>query len=750
MTGTGDELAHELMAVFTLEARERVQSINEHLLTLEKTLSVAEVDRLLAEILREAHSLKGAARAVNLAPAEAVAHRLESLLLGLQKGSVARERTVFDLIYEAVDAIGAIAAAGRADTSVDVLQLSRRLDEVGGSSGPAPPPPPAVTDGAVYADRDEGGAAPVVPPPVESVRVPTEKLDAMLASTGELLAARSVAQHRRGELQELTDELDDWQRRWSAVRLLYRRLLGSETDQRERGIDGEAGAVLTFLEESERRLRALVPRARSLRGAVEQDTRRMDALTRDMHDDVRRTRMIPVQVVLQGLPRMVRDLASTLEKRVSLRIEDADTEVDRSVLERLGAPLTHLLRNCVDHGIEDPETRRRAGKPAEGEIVVRVAQRGDAVQIEVEDDGGGVDVEAVVARAAERGVLTEDEARALGDRQALSLIFRPGFSTSPIVTDVSGRGVGLDVVRETVEQLHGTVDVENRPGRGATFVLVLPLTLATVHSVVVGAGGEVLAVPLTNVVRVVNLRPADVSSTEGRPISSIDGEALPIAHVADLLDLPREAATASAAHPTVVVASGDRKMGLIVDRLVGAQDVVLHALPDRLGRVAGVAAASILGSGELVMVLNVSDLMDGPTASEAARSIALSPEAEQAPASILVADDSITTRTLEKNILQSAGYEVVVAANGAEAWKLLQQGGCDLVVSDVNMPKMDGYELTRRIRADVRLRDLPVVLVTSLDDPADRERGVQAGADGYIVKGSFDQDRLLSTIRRLL
>ncbi|MDQ4025762.1 MAG: response regulator [Actinomycetota bacterium] len=749
MTGMGDDLAHELMAVFTLEARERVQSINEHLLTLEKALSVAEVDRLLAEILREAHSLKGAARAVNLAPAEAVAHRLESLLLSLQKGSVARERTVFDLIYEAVDAIGAIAAAGGADTSVDVPELSRRLDEAGVPSEPVSPPP-AATGAVVYADRDESGAAPVVPPPVESVRVPTEKLDAMLASTGQLLAARSVAQRRRGELRELTDELDDWQRRWSAVRLPYRRLLESEADHRERGTDREAAAVLTFLEEGERRLRALVPRARSLRGAVEQDTRRMDALARDIHDDVRRTRMIPVQVVLQGLPRMVRDLANALEKRISLRIEGADTEVDRSVLEKLGAPLTHLLRNCVDHGIEDQETRRRAGKPAEGEIVVRVAQRGDAVQIEVEDDGGGVDVEGVVASALERGVLSEDEGRALGERQALSLIFRPGFSTSPIITDVSGRGVGLDVVRATVEQLHGTVDVENRPGRGATFVLVLPLTLATIHSVVVGAGGEVLAVPLTNVVRVVNLGRADVSSTEGRPISTIDGEALPIAHVADLLGLPRQAPTAGAAHPTVVVASGDRKMGLVVDRLAGTQDVVLHALPDRFGRVAGIAAASILGSGELVMVLNVSDLIGGPTLSESARPIALPRDTEQAPASILVADDSITTRTLERNILRSAGYEVVVAADGAEAWKLLQQGGCDLVVSDVDMPKMGGFELTQRIRADVRLRDLPVVLVTSLDDPADRERGVQAGADAYIVKGSFDQDRLLSTIRRLL
>ncbi|MDQ3914427.1 MAG: Hpt domain-containing protein, partial [Actinomycetota bacterium] len=410
----GDDLAKELMAVFALEAGERVQTVNEHLLALEKALGVQEVDRLLAEIFREAHSLKGAARAVNLTAVEAVAHRLESLLLGMQSGSVGRDRSVFDVIYEAVDAIARLAggaSAGGGTEKAGLERLCERLDAAAGSVTGASAADESVDAGDEPAGSVAEPAAEFGPPqPDESVRVTTDKLDAMLASAGELLAARSLSSRRRGTLRELIDDLRDWQRRWTAVRPVYRALLlapapAPAVPRRDIGATGSGwDDLLTFLEDNERRLRDLVGRAEDLGRAVELDGRRQDALTADLHDDVRRTRMMPVQVVLRGLPRMVRDLSHGLGKPVSLRIEGAETEVDRSVLERLGPPLTHLLRNCLDHGIEDPEARRRAGKPEEATILVSVAQRGDAVRIEVGDDGAGIDVRAVVDKAVERAV----------------------------------------------------------------------------------------------------------------------------------------------------------------------------------------------------------------------------------------------------------------------------------------------------------------------------------------------------------
>jgi two-component system chemotaxis sensor kinase CheA len=764
MSAIGDDLGKELLAVFALEAAERIQTINDHLLALEKALGAKEVDRLLAEIFREAHSLKGAARAVNLTSAEAVAHRLESLLLEMQAGSVGRGRAVFDLIYEAVDAIAAVAAgptsSGASGVDVDVKGVCERLDAAVASEGEAPgSSAPAPDAGRAVSPTVPDEEPETRPAPGETVRVATAKLDALFASAGELLATRTTAEERRNELHELIDEMEEWQRHWRSVRPSYRRLLLASSgpnhapNDRRVSTDPEYDDLLEFLDENERRLGSAGRRTRELGKAVDHDARLAAQLTKDVHDEVRRTRMMPVQVVLKTLPRMVRDLSNAHGKRVTLRIEGGNTEVDRAVLEKMGAPLTHLLRNSIDHGIEHPPARVRAGKPDEASVTVRVARQGDVVRIEVADDGSGIDVPRVVEKAVEREVVTAEEARSLSEREALWLVFRSGFSTSPIITDLSGRGVGLDVVRNTIERLHGTIEVDNRPGDGVTFALVLPLTLGTTVTLLVEAAGQCFGLPVTNVVRTVRLAPDDVSTAQGRDVARVNGETLTVAHLGRVLGLPGAAQqdAADAGTCAAVVASGEKRMALLVDGLAGMQEVVLKNLPSPLGGSAHVAAASILGTGELVMVLNVGELIRSSGRAEPGAALISEAVAERdKPASILIADDSITTRTLERNILEAAGYTVIVAADGIEAWTLLQQEPCDLLVSDVNMPRMDGLHLTERIRADARLKDLPVVLVTSLDKPEDRERGVAVGADAYIVKGSFDQDRLLETIRRLV
>lgn len=777
-----DDLAKELLGVFALEAGERLQAINEHLLALEKALGVKEVDRLLAEIFREAHSLKGAARAVNLPTIEAVAHRLESLLLEMQTGVVGRDREIFDLIYEAADAIGTLTeeGPGASESAVDVDDLGARLEaaikprsEASNGEGPAAVPGTMaeeaeeegpVSEGQQGASTETAEAHPhwsaISGTPAradETVRVTTAKLDDLFGHVGELLAARVGAEKRLADVRALQEEVDGWKRSWRRVRPSYRRFLidieAAGSSSLSNGNGAEINDVVTFLEESDRHLRSAAERLTELGHGLESDTRTMAQLTNDIHDDVRRTRMMPVQTVFQSFPRMVRDISNASGKQVELEIHGADTEVDRSVLEHIGAPLTHLLRNCIDHGIEDPETRREMGKLPQGKIVLQAGHHGDSVRVEVTDDGRGIDVKKVIEKAVAQEVISPEEAESLDEREALWLIFRSGLSTSPLITDISGRGIGLDVVRETIERLHGRIDVESQPGEGTSFSLILPLTLATTFCLMVESSGQSFGIPITNVLRIMRLEPNEIVTAQAREVIKVDGQPLPLARLENVLGLAStngDNVDGSRRLVAPIVASGEKRIALLVDGVLGAQEIVQKNLPRPLGGTRYVAGASILGTGELVMVLNAAEVVrtSGDAVSKPASQPAKKEEDETA--SIIIADDSITTRTLERNILEAAGYSVRVAADGIEAWTLLQQNGCDLLVSDVNMPRMDGFHLTERVRSDPRFHDLPVILVTSLDKPEDRERGIDAGADAYIVKGSFDQDRLLETIRRLI
>ena len=461
--------------------------------------------------------------------------------------------------------------------------------------------------------------------------------------------------------------------------------------------------------------------------------------------------MLPVATLFQAFPRMARDLARDRGKEVAVAVDDGGTEVDRSVLEQVKDPLVHLVRNCVDHGLERPDVRAAAGKPRAGRISLRARQRGDTLLVEVADDGAGIDPARVRATAVERGLLSAEAAAELPDREALGLIFRSGFSTSPVVTDLSGRGVGLDVVREHVDRLHGSIDVASDVGDGTTMSLSVPLSVSTMHCLLLEAGGQTFALPVTGVERIVRVAAGQVQRAEGRQAVQVDGRPVVLASLAEVMGLgpPAQGQDPDAKRPVIVAAGQGRRVGLLVDRLERTQELVVKSLPAPLVRVRHVAGATILGSGRAGLILSSADLIASVERAEGASAGAAGTALAPAP-TILVAEDSITTRTLEKSILEGAGYRVRVASDGAEAWRLLQEAGCDLLLTDVEMPGMGGFELTTRVRADQRLRDLPVVLVTSLDSDTDRDRGVSAGADAYVVKGAFDQERLLDTLRRLL
>jgi two-component system chemotaxis sensor kinase CheA len=791
MSMSNDELQQLLLATFADQAKEQLQTINQRLLALEE----AEGDDkgpLLEEIFREAHSLKGASRAVDLGRVETVAHKLESLFSVIQKGELEANAEVFDLAYKALDALTALVEEGlsgtAADVDVDGICNALAAAEAGAGSSqspvpssqseepkaeeataPAEEPAPAPEAPAAAPETQQPAAAKPKAKPAkkaeerdETVRVATSKLDALMAQVGELLAARIGAEHRMGEVRGLFDSLLEIEESWRKTRPARVLELVLEGDE---GALADARHLVEFLEQSDEKMREVRNGLGELRRKFEADSRRMAQVTTDLQDDVRRTRMLPVSTIFDTFPRMVRDMTRELSKEVKLTIEGGETEVDKQVLEQLRSPLTHMVRNSVDHGMEMPDAREAAGKAREGKVVLRAFQRAADLVIEVVDDGAGIDVEKVKGKAIEKGLITAENAEGMTEREALWLIFRSGFSTKQEVTDLSGRGVGMDVVREHIERLHGMIDVESTLGEGSKFTLSVPLSVATTRCLLVEAGDQTFGIPITNVERIVRLSAEDIGHTEGHEAIRIDERPMALLRLGDVLGIPTDVAEA-ANQPAIILGSADRRAAFLVDGLLGAQEIATKTLPKPLIRVRHIAAATIVGTGEVVPILNVLDLLRAsaktapavapkkvaPNAESAdgRRPTAVKPAEPASKQSILVVDDSVTIRTFEKALLEAAGYDVSAASDGLEAWNMVQAKQPDLIVSDVEMPNMTGFELTEKVRRDSRLKGMPLILVTTLSSDEDRKRGIDAGADAYVIKGSAEQDHLLETVRRLI
>jgi two-component system chemotaxis sensor kinase CheA len=445
-----------------------------------------------------------------------------------------------------------------------------------------------------------------------------------------------------------------------------------------------------------------------------------------------------------------------------LSIQGAEIEIDKRILEELKDPLIHLVRNCVDHGIKKPEERTQEGKPPCGTIRLNfVAKDNRRMEISVSDDGTGVDLDKVRAAATKLGLLPADVAKLADPEETLRLIFHSGISTSPIITDISGRGLGLAIVREKVEKLGGAVSVESKKDVGTTFRLVLPMTLATFRGVLVRVGEYLFVLPAINVERVLRVREEEIKTVENHETIRLDGQILSMSRLRDTLELPaRKNGSASnnipglkeaSAMPVIILNSAEKRMAFLVDEVMQEQEVLVKGLGAQLKRVRNIAGATVLGTGKVVPVLSVQDLMKSAVRSaSAARKEAVAGTVPARKARILVAEDSITSRSLLKNILETAGYQVATAVDGTDALTQIRSGEFDLVVSDVDMPRMNGFELTAKIRADKKLGDLPVVLVTALESREDKERGIEAGANAYIVKSSFDQSNLLGVVRKLI
>lgn len=764
-----EELTRRLMATFRPEVEEHLTTLSTGLLALEEGATDQLREQILAETFRAAHSLKGAARGVGVRDIESIAHALEDVLSAMKYATLLPSPEVVDRLLPALDMMREAMAAHLGGERLPADQLASLLASLAGTiDGSAPPEPasaprsekpaeePAEEQRASPEPAPEASETPAASPATtalgDTIRVSTAKLDALMADTGELLAARMRSEKQLAELRELQQRLTRWSKSWRSVSGQLGSLRRADKGGRSRAISvRDVLPLIDFLALNEASLRTMAGGMSSLVALAASNLQGLTQLADTLQDDVRLLRMVPASSLVSRYPRMVRDLARERGKEVALRLEGGEIEIDRLVLETIADPLTHLLRNAADHGIESPARREASGKPRRGLVTVRIVQGGGTIVIEVSDDGAGIDSDAVRRCALARGLVTPESAGQLGELQARQLIFRSGVSTASAVTDLSGRGVGLDVVRENIDQLHGRIDVATTPGRGTIFTLTVPLTLATAHVLLAEVAGRIVAVPTTTVERILRVNPREAHSIDGQYALHLGGGPVALLSLAQTLGLPDSGSKTDngSKRPTIALGSADRRRAFMVDSLLGTQEVVVKSLGWPLRRVRNVAGCCILGGGEVGIVLNVADLMEASPGELVTGAVA--PEEQRADKRrILLVDDSITTRTLERNILENAGYLVVAAADGEEAWSLIRGERPGIVVTDVAMPRLDGVGLTRRIRADTALKDLPVVLVTSLASQEDRLRGLEAGADAYITKGTFDQHELLATLERLL
>ena len=754
-----DSRWERLYSAFQSELDERVRNLNALLLQLERGAPDDDARQVLYDgLFREAHSLKGAARAVESAEIEQMAHNLETALAPMREQNAEPPPPWFDAAYRMTDALVPLSLACRPPAS-----SAGEMDGVDGGRS-VEQPAPAKAAAAKAATREpvqtrSPGPTHGVPAvnPSESVRVSVGKLDALLAQVGELTVASMRVEQRFGELAGMRNTLDRRRRETGARRSqwsMLRRVAAGDLTSGEihRGID----ALLRFADESEEHLRNLSRELEAAHARLRADSGELRLVSRAIQDEVYAARLLPVATVFAPFERMVRDLAREQAKTVELVQRGADVEIDRRILDQVRDPLMHMLRNAIDHGIEPPEERERVGKPRGGTVTLSATQRSATVEIELGDDGRGIDLEQLRQAAVRTGRISAEDARVLTDHAAMELLYLPGISTSGEITSTSGRGVGMDVVHDNVRRLGGTVAAASVPGQGTRFTISVPLSLATTRALLVRQNGGLYAIPSAAVERAARVRPADIRSVEGRPVVEAAGQPLPAVDLHAVLERPVSEGSVEW-RTYLIINQDDRRAVILTDELAGEQEIVVKHLGWPLNRVRNVAGAALLSSGEIAIVLNASDLVRSALrASAAGRGLSREPAGPVPRARrsrVLVVDDSLTTRTLERSILEAAGYDALTAGDGLEALSLLQADQIDLVISDVDMPGLDGFGLTSQIRRTEALRQIPVILLTSLGvgtEGEHRARGMEAGADAYLVKSGFEQTQLLETVGRLL
>jgi two-component system chemotaxis sensor kinase CheA len=731
------DIAQKLMAIFQGEHAEHLSHIRSVLALLENvtdTRGRTELD----DAFRRAHSLKGAARAVDLDAVEGLASELETLFSRVREGTLPLDQAAISVIHQVLGASEDCVAAFREGRIPDAPRAA--LGAIAGLLGIQKPGLEDRAEAPVKATT--GAAAPlaVLLPRVEMVRLPAENLDRLVRSTGQILSESRRQADVGAELSALDAQIAEM----SAESVRFRKK-GTASLWRL-AAQPEFSTVTRYIGFVEKKIRLLAAQSRTVRLMQQRGLWNGRRSAEQLQRDVWSARMAPAEDVFEGFRRMVRELARQENKEIDFRLSGSGVRADRLVLQALKDPVMHLLRNAISHGIETAAERASQGKSPVGSLIVRLdSQRGRLI-VEVDDDGRGVDLKQVhrVLSEAEPGSHSADELE--------QAIFRPGFTTASRVDHLSGRGMGLSVVYETVHRLQGDVNLKPKEGPGASFRLSVPLSVSTSHLLLLSAAGQTFGIPTHGIERLYRIPLDSVETLEGKPVAILDGRQLPLYGLAQLLQIGDASPTLPGDMlPVMVLKSGTHRFALWVDEFLAERDALIQELGMPYPATGNISGGALLREGAVFVVLNPAGLAATCTGTPAAPV----PRKIQAPVpaiapGILVVDDSITSRSLERSILEARGYRVRVAVDGQEALELLRVEKADLIVTDIQMPRLDGFGLVEALKADPGLKGIPVIIVSSLERPEDQERGLVLGADAYVVKRKFDQTELLEAIQQMI
>jgi two-component system, chemotaxis family, sensor kinase CheA len=787
----------ELRDIYKSATTERLQALEASLLHLEK--NPGDHSQLEA-FLREAHTLKGDSRMLGVNDVETLIHQMEDLMVSVKSGEGSITSELCDRLYRGIDAVRQIVRESVTGVSSGVNTFLALADLMGAQSDHETS---AIEPTATAFDEDEEeeltddflfndfiaaissqpetsniesslnssfepniepiATIPVATIPVaavheapigseelqsteslDTIRVDATKLDALMRQAGELSVANLRIARRTTDIDELIKLYEEWSRDTSVSRSTFRQLDPSLTQ------------VQDFWKRGGTRLEQLGNLVSHLKAAAAEDRTSLESISSDLESGIANLRLLPLSTIFNLFPRTVRDLSRQIGKQIKLELEGGDTRADKRILEEIKDPLLHIIRNAIDHGIESPEERHSQGKSSQATLRLTGIQKGDTIVIEVTDDGRGLDLEAIKRTAVRRSVIREEELLGMSAEQIKALIFSPGFSTRDEVTEISGRGIGLDVVRANVERLKGTIEIESVPHKGCKFRISLNSNLTTAHVLIAQVNQNSYAIPVEAVETMLLLSRQEIFSIEGSQAFNFEGQPVSVAWLADLLELPittpaspKAANTAVRNLSCVILKIGTERLGILVDELLDRQDLVLKPQSKILKRIRNISGATILGNGEVCMVVNPQDLFKS-VRKDSGTTIAKVLEEVKPKNKLLLVEDSIIIRTQMKRLLEAAGYEVTIAVDGVEGFNKLRAGQFDAVVSDVEMPNLSGLQLTEKIRKHQEYSELPILLVTTLASDEDKRRGVAAGANAYLTKGNFDQKVLIETLKRLI
>ncbi|MEG4453221.1 hybrid sensor histidine kinase/response regulator [Microcoleus sp. N9_A1] len=826
----------ELRDVFKVASQEHLQKLDDGLLYLEQHPSdLAKLEQLL----RETHSLKGDAGMLGVKNVASLAHQMEHILEGVKRGETQLNLDISDRLSQGLEAMRKLVneAVTGEDSGVNTFYILASM--MGSSSQPQPQAAASIVDPSSsqvpeqpliepqftepliqeletnvetsevlnleknssflplqskpeFLRQDQNLQVPSGPASesasqsavtasstssyrIETIRVATQNLDDLMTQAGELTVTKTRLGHRVAEIEQITTLWEEWSREYFVTSLSFDRM---QIDENGIKPNGKFSQLQDYYQRTEERLERLGTLVNRLRNRVYEDTARLELIAEALESGIRTLRLLPLSTIFNLFPRTVRDLAKREGKEVALVIEGGETTADKRILEEMKDPLMHMIRNAIDHGIETVAERKKLGKPPVATLRIKGYNIASNIIIEVADDGRGLNLESIKQMAVKRNICTLEELAEMTDTQVQSLIFTPGFSTKKFVTEISGRGVGLDVVRTNVEALKGSIQVESLPGKGCTLRLQISTSLATANVLIVIVEDIPYALPVEFVDTAQQVSQSEIFAIEGKETILSKGHPLSVAHLTDLLELNNRQGwqknrylrqetgsetlrknqnyflnSTSSKMPCIVLKVGEERFGLFVDALIDEQDVVMKPQSQLLKRVRNISGATILGTGEVCMVLNPHDLIKSVRQQVSSRGVSGARsqlETASRKQVILLAEDSIATRTQEKRILEGAGYEVVTAVDGLDAFHKLKTRDFDAVISDVQMPNLDGLALTVKIREQKEYSELPIILVTSLASDEDRKRGADAGANAYIPKGTFNQDVLVETLKRLV